>query len=399
MIPLKEFLSIYDEVISEGYIDPQHHKQKQAIAELIKRTGLCRRSVYKMLELAKKKGLYPRQQPVENNIDTSKLKSRIKALEKENHELSSKYNSLAHALFEVDEATKERVGTLEVQTTKSNQVSNIPVTVWSDWHIGEVVVPAEIHNINKFNLEVAQSRVNKLVSRTLDLCFEHSAHKEYPDGIVIFLLGDMVSGSIHEELEKTNEVPVLHAVIETVNMLVAAITTLSNYFPKITISCVAGNHGRLTDRMQAKNFHLENLDWLIYNFVRDRLKDIPSITIDIPESSSAFVKVANMTFLGMHGCELGTGGGEAIIGPVGKIIRGEQKVRSSLGQVGLGYDILLLGHYHQTLWLPRVFVNNCIKGYDEYAYRVLKAMPSTPSQILFFVNEKYGVVSKHEVFL
>ena len=42
------------------------------------------------------------------------------------------------------------------------------VTVWSDWHIGEVIEPNEIEGFNAFNLTIAKKRVAFLVNKILD---------------------------------------------------------------------------------------------------------------------------------------------------------------------------------------------------------------------------------------
>jgi len=396
-----EFMRMYDSIIDEGFADPHYYLNRLATREMSVRTGKTLNWVHKMLSRAKSQGLTPKI-PGNRAQGISQLKSKISKLEKENHEILHKYNNLSRTLFNVKEGINDNyiINTNQKSKSTKTKSSVTPVTIWSDWHVGEVVDPKQIHNINGYNLSIARNRVNELVNKTITLCFNHVVNPVYEDGIVIFLIGDIVSGDIHEELEKTNEIPVLQTVIEAVNMLTWALKELGKHFCKITVACVPGNHGRLTEKMQAKNFHLENLDWLTYNFLSNNFKDDSKYEFHIPESSSAFVKVENMTFLGMHGCELGVGGGgEAMIGPIGKIIRGEQKVRASFGQVNLEYDVLLLGHFHNTLWLPRVFVNNSLKGYCEYSFRVLKAMPSRPSQSLFFVNSEYGVINKQEIFV
>jgi hypothetical protein len=92
---------------------------------------------------------------------------------------------------------------------------------------------------------------------------------------------------------------------------------------------------------------------------------------------------------------LGVRGGDGIIGSIGPIMRGEIKTR---GAAPADYDILLIGHWHQPLWLPRVFVSNTLKGYDEFAKNALKAPPTTPSQHMFYVHPTYGITSRYEVY-
>jgi hypothetical protein len=96
---------------------------------------------------------------------------------------------------------------------------------------------------------------------------------------------------------------------------------------------------------------------------------------------------------------MGVKGGDGIIGALGPIMRGEIKIRNSYSQIDHAYDILCIGHWHQALKLPRAIVNNTIKGYDEYAKKILRAPFSHPSQVLWFTHIKYGVVDFYEVFV
>jgi hypothetical protein len=59
----------------------------------------------------------------------------------------------------------------------------------------------------------------------------------------------------------------------------------------------------------------------------------------------------------------------------------------------------VLGHWHQPLWLPRAIVANSLKGFDEYAQNSLRAVPTVPSQPLFFVHAKWGITSRWEVYV
>lgn len=57
-----------------------------------------------------------------------------------------------------------------------------------------------------------------------------------------------------------------------------------------------------------------------------------------------------------------------VIGALGPIIRGDHKKRSRASQIDMGYDVLMIGHFHQLIQQQRLIVNGSLKGYDEYAY-------------------------------
>jgi hypothetical protein len=66
---------------------------------------------------------------------------------------------------------------------------------------------------------------------------------------------------------------------------------------------------------------------------------------------------------------------------------------------GADFDLLMMGHWHQELFLPGVLVANSLKGYDEYAMKALSAPFSLPSQPLFFVHPKIGITSYSTILL
>ena len=80
-------------------------------------------------------------------------------------------------------------------------------------------------------------------------------------------------------------------------------------------------------------------------------------------------------------------------------MRGAFKVGRQQSALGQDFDVLCIGHWHQSLALPDLIVSNTVKGYDEYASKKLRAKPSLPSQPLWFVHPEHGRVSFMEVYL
>ena len=88
----------------------------------------------------------------------------------------------------------------------------VPMTCWADWHLGEVVEAQEVHNYNAYNMAIAETRVHKLFDKTIYLASEH--HTGNYSGIVVNVVGDMVSGGLHPELLKTDELEVIPAALK-----------------------------------------------------------------------------------------------------------------------------------------------------------------------------------------
>lgn len=271
----------------------------------------------------------------------------------------------------------------------------VPATIWSDWHYDEVVSLEETGGVNQYNTEIAEERINRLIERTIDIC-RHHGPKNIP-GIVINLLGDNISGGLHPELLRTDEFGRIPASIRVHDIMAGALTRMADEFGNVYVPCASGNHGRNTHKPEYKGYVYHNFDWLVYEMLRRTLANDKRIVLDNPVANQVYYRIFNLRFLAMHGDMLGVKGGDGIIGAIGPIMRGEFKTRRQSGAVGQDYDYLLIGHYHQFLWLRNTIAASSIKGYDEYAKNVLRAAPEPPTQPLFFVSPKHGITSRWNI--
>mgnify|MGYP001565700385 CR=1 FL=1 len=271
----------------------------------------------------------------------------------------------------------------------------VPTLECSDWHVGEVVKPSQIGDVNRYDMNIFRARARTLLSSTVKLCRIVSPKMDYP-GIVLPLVGDMVSGNIHEELARTNELETMPVVVELYGVLSWMIDELLKEFPAIFLPCVTGNHGRDTKKIFAKDRHHTNFDWLLYSFLAKRYEGNKRVTFFIPDGSDAYYKVYNHRYLLSHGDQFR--GGDGVIGPLGPIIRGDHRKRSRNAQVGMDYDTMVIGHFHQYMNLTRLIVNGSLKGYDEYAYA--NNFPfEKPQQALWLTHPKYGITYRMPVYV
>lgn len=278
---------------------------------------------------------------------------------------------------------------------KGAPTPEVPVANWGDWHWGEVIQPGAVNGFNAFNREIARERAKRLVENTIDLCKNHGSGN-YP-GLVLNLLGDFISGGLHPELAKSDELARIPAALEVRDVLVWAIDRLLEEFGSLFIPCVSGNHGRDTPKPEYKGYLHHNFDWLIYQLLKRHFASEKRVTFLIEPSNEAYYSVFGLRVMAMHGDMLGVKGGDGIIGAIGPIMRGEIKTRGQSTSLGRPYDLMIMGHWHQELWLPRAVVNNALKGFDEYAKDSLRAVPSEPSQTLFFVHPKGVITSRWSV--
>lgn len=267
-----------------------------------------------------------------------------------------------------DEWVKAKLGSLAADCAKTpppvwlvreprrGGTVSVPTLFASDWHWGEVVDPAEINGVNAFNLEIAHQRARTMVERAVSLLRKNVAGAHYP-GIVFALGGDMVSGDIHDELSQTNDVPMLPIVLDLVSVLAWAIKALADEFGAVFLPCVAGNHGRMTRKPRAKQRAHTNFDWLTYQLLASRFAGDKRVSFLIPDGPDASWRVFGVRYCLTHGDQFR--GGDGMIGALGPVARGDKRKRSRNGQIDMGYDVLLMGHWHQLLQTGRFVVNGC----------------------------------------
>lgn len=341
-------------------------------------------------------------EPLPSELRIRQLESVIDNLRAENRGLR-KAELDAHivreAILGLDAQTPEPPDWL-LGTDGARDTPGVPMTLWSDWHWGEVVRPEEVGGVNAFNLDIAHQRAKRLVERIVHLSFDHAVNAVYP-GIVVMLGGDMISGEIHDELTETNEARTAPALIDLQGVLISALETMADRFGRVFVPCVVGNHGRMTQKPRAKGRVHTSFEWLLYCQLERYFRDDPRIRFHIPGEADAHFTVAGQRVMLTHGDSLGTRGGDGIIGALGPITRGVIKTRYSEAQIGRDFDFCCMGHWHQ--WMPlhdRGFVvNGALKGYDEYARLFLRARYERPIQGLWFLHPAIGVTSVKPIYL
>lgn len=285
-----------------------------------------------------------------------------------------------------------------MKESKKRGYAGVPSTLWSDWHWGEVVDPAQINGVNAYNLEIAHARSRTLVERLIDLCFNHMTGADYP-GIVVNLGGDMISGDIHAELTETNELPIMPTILDLFGVLVWSLDRLLERFPRVFVNGVPGNHGRNTLKPRMKNRVYQNFDWLLYGLLERHYLGNARIAFNSPSTGDAYFNIYQQRYLLTHGDTLGVHGGDGIIGALGPILRGTFKTRNSSAAMGLPFDTIMMGHWHQRIAMDRVIVNSCLKGFDEFAKNALRASPEPASQNLWWTHPKHGITCAWPIYV
>ena len=323
--------------------------------------------------------------PVDTQIERDRVINQINLKKKVT---DKKYSALLNKIEEV-ETERDAMFVLgrNLDTTKitakqpSTQSEATAFMVASDWHVAETVNPNTVNGLNSFTLDDARTR-----SET----FFKSGHRLIKifqkdtkiDTLVLPLLGDFMSGNIHDELIENNSLSPIDEAIFAQNLLATGIEFLlkDKSLKKIILPCHSGNHGRITKERRISTEKGNNLEYLIYHQLANHFRDEKRIQFNVSEGYHSYLNVYDYTVRFHHGHALRYGGGiGGITIPVNKAIAQWDKIKRA--------DLDVFGHFHTFLVGEKFISNGSIIGYGPFALSI-KADYAPPKQAFFLIDKK-----------
>lgn len=327
----------------------------------------------------------------------TKRADRADALRRENTKLVASNEELSELVARYSFVKPEDTKTppwLAPKRRSSKKHHATPVLMLSDLHLDEVVDLHEMDGINAYDRAIAERRLHRIVEGTVRLLKQYVNGVVF-DGLLIALLGDIITGVIHDELARTNEAPPAASIAYWVPVLASAIKYLADELDApIHVRPVDGNHDRFYGKTPSKQRAESSLAWIIYNWLADHLRDDPRITFGITVASEQLVDVYDTTLLLSHGDSFRSAGGVGGLYP--SMLKWLLRRHAMYSDTKRDFDYALIGHWHQTLWGTDFFVNGSLKGYDEYA-KGLGFSFERPQQQLFLVTPERGVIQRLSV--
>jgi hypothetical protein len=226
----------------------------------------------------------------------------------------------------------------------------------SDLHLTEKVSKIETNGINVFNTMIAANKLWQYVQSFKDvLDIQSKAFKI--EKLVSFLLGDMISGTIHPEQVTTNELSDPAAVVLASRLLSIFYREIASFGIPLCIEAVHGNHPRMTPKMPTKKQAHTNLDWLIYEMLKsDLAKD--GIELNIHTSQIGMTKIYKHNYIFEHGISVANGAEEAFEDKI-RAMFDDPAYRAATGHTGASFDHIVIGNMHKPKFLERTIVNGC----------------------------------------
>lgn len=266
------------------------------------------------------------------------------------------------------------------------------VLVVNDWHAEETVDPATINGLNEYNLEVADKRIERTWHAAVELIEANRKMSNVQD-LVLAVLGDMITGHIHEELAEGNSLSPLEASRWVQKRLRGGIDFLLEHSGCKTITVVTayGNHGRTTKKPRIATAAKHSYEHAMYWNLSDFYENEPRVAFKIEEGYHTWLDVQGKQVRFHHGDWIKYQGGVGgITIPVNKAINEWNKAKRA--------DFEFFGHWHQHKKDHSWAACNCLIGYNAYALSI-KAEYSEPSQTLaIFDRDRPKPVNVLEVF-
>ena len=237
------------------------------------------------------------------------------------------------------------------------------VCLISDIHYGIKTTNA----ISPYDSDVCKQKMDYLINKAIAFSLENDVDKLY-----LMILGDEISGLIHNTTRLEQREDVVSQVIEVSELLYESIVKLAKNLPFVVVGLAQGNHSRvMADKKDS--LEQENFTRLIKEFLKLRLANISNVLLLENKFDESIIElnIRGYNVIGLHGQNDRLNNLSRLIEMFDKKI-----------------DYICLGHYHQSKEFENnkteVIVNGCFSG-DDYSKR-LRLYNKPIQKLLLFDN-------------
>lgn len=255
----------------------------------------------------------------------------------------------------------------------------------SDLHLAETVRKEDANGVNVYNSMIAANRLWLHCQKVKRILTRHMAMYTIRK-IWSPLLGDIINGTVHPEFIYTNDLSDPAAVILAERLLFMFYTELKSLGIPIQIDTIIGNHPRTTVKMPTKRQAYTNLDWLIYETLRDRFDGDEQVTLNVHTSQCAMTKLYDWRYVFEHGIDVKNGKEEDLEDRI-RALFDDPTYREATGLKGAAFDQLVIGNLHKPKFLERTIVNGSYTGQNELG-QSWRLKPIKAAQLMWGVSQK-----------
>tara|TARA_R110002020_G_scaffold159828_3_gene343992 strand:+ start:4094 stop:5410 length:1317 start_codon:yes stop_codon:yes gene_type:complete len=282
------------------------------------------------------------------------------------------------------------------------------VAVLTDTHVGERVALNQMAGLNDYDLNKFNRRLSGWASQVLNLATYRRNICDVNE-LVVPLLGDIISGDIHEELSRSNIDNCMIQMLSAAHVISQALMYLAPHFESVRVPCVVGNHGRMTRKPPMKDKYMD-WDYMVYQWIAAFCARQSNITFQIPKTFAQIINICNRKVLLFHGDSISGGGSSQSIHRMVSAMRGVTQFRQAIettvvkhdGDLSDVFTDVMLGHFHRVdtydIGTGSAWICGTTKGGDEFSLNRLQAV-SAPKQVVTYWHPVYGNVGTEIVYL
>lgn len=314
--------------------------------------------------------------------DVNRLKAKLSEAQSDNESLLQLVDMLEKRQQLYDTLESERRNETWEAERKKKPGPHSAIVLASDWHFEEVVQADQVHNLNAYNPQIAEARVKHFFSKTAEYWDRYTAGAEE---MIFAVLGDMITGFIHEELEETNSMPPTDAALMVRDLILDGIQFLkkNTNAKRIVVPCCFGNHSRTTKKTRVKTGWRHSFEYGIYNHMARTLEKEKRVRVITTRGRSIILDSHGRKVRFHHGDDVRYGGGVGgITIPLNKKIAGWNR--------SIPVDLDCLGHFHSFTFGGNFLVNGSLIGMSEYGLSLGVGM-EPPTQAFAVFDGRHGV--------
>jgi len=260
---------------------------------------------------------------------------------------------------------------------KSKEILNLVI---SDVHVGKINTWYDTLTNKKIITydDAIRSKFEKRYMESIARLLSLWQHGYFFEKLNIILLGDILD---NDRIFRGQKTCISMSVGQQIWAIVAELAdmfgVLSQYFPKVEVIGIVGNHGRSTSESKEEEPVENNFEYQLYKILQLMLQENKKITVTVP--NSRFYSISN------YAHKIFMSHGDTVRGYT--ISYAERKAKELLINLPEGYNLYCIGHRHRADRIAlsptaELLVNGCWIPYDDYAFK-LYGVSTQPCQWCF----------------
>ena len=311
---------------------------------------------------------------------------------KEHGSLQSLFRSLGECIAQIKAPPPVYLPPKKQKTVENPVVAVMQI---NDGHMGQMTMAREVEGFGEYSPELCRLRQLNYARKVLEWVDLHRNSYTINE-LVVPVLGDMISGDIHEELRVTNAFPSPVQACEAAVLLSDQIAMLSPFFEKVRVEFITeDNHARLTKKPQAAEAGLNSLNYVVGFIAKQRLMALPNVEFNIYPQYEAVIEVSGRRYLICHGHGVMGWAGFPYYGIERKVAREALKRLNAPDMTR--FHKVLLGHWHAPLAHPWYWIGGSVSGTDALDHK--QGRHSPPSQAAWMVHVRHGEFDRTDFWL